>query len=164
MKTWIQLEPKYKPPQRPCVFSKVSFVTFETANLEAIGNNHTVSDLVFSVSSYILVLRLELSLRRKKPWMTWPNGRLKKTTGLFRTPWRGSTISMFTGSKHKGQSWNWTMNNLRRKKVISGDLLSGNSLTVSTISVRISRWSWKASRAWRAPRATTRPANTESTN
>ena len=57
MKTWIQLEPKYKPPQRPRVFSKVSFVTFETANLEAIGNNHTVSDLVFSVSSYILVLR-----------------------------------------------------------------------------------------------------------
>ena len=57
MKTWIKLETTYKPPQGPHVFSKEPFVPFEPANLEAIGNNHMVSDSVFSVSSYILVLR-----------------------------------------------------------------------------------------------------------
>ena len=57
MKTWIQLETTYKPPQGPHVFSKVPFVTFEPANLEAIGDIHSVSDSVFSVSSYVLVLR-----------------------------------------------------------------------------------------------------------
>ena len=58
MKTWIQLETTYKPPQGPHVFSKVQFVTFEPANSEAIGDIHRVSNSVFSVSSYILVLRL----------------------------------------------------------------------------------------------------------
>ena len=38
----------------PLVFSKVLFVTFGPANLEATGNNHTVLDSVFSVSAYIL--------------------------------------------------------------------------------------------------------------
>ena len=71
IKTWIKLETTYKPPQGPHVFSKVKFVTFEPANLKAtIGDNKTVSDSVFSVSSYILVLRycevrniLEISMR-----------------------------------------------------------------------------------------------------
>ena len=56
MKTWIKLETIYKPPQGPHVFSKVPFVTFEPANSEAIGDNHMVLDLLFSVSSK-LVLR-----------------------------------------------------------------------------------------------------------
>ena len=58
MKTLIKLETAYKPSQGPHVFSKVPFVTFEAANLESIGKIHRVSNLVFSVSSYILVLRL----------------------------------------------------------------------------------------------------------
>ena len=33
--------------------SMLSFVTFEKANLNALGNNHTVSDLILSVSSHI---------------------------------------------------------------------------------------------------------------
>ena len=34
------------------------FVTFEPANLESIGDIHRASNLAFSVSSYILLLRL----------------------------------------------------------------------------------------------------------
>ena len=62
-----------------------------------------------------LSIMFESIVCRKKPWMTWPNGRLKKTTGPFRTRWRGSTISMFTGSRHKGQSWNLSNAKLERK-------------------------------------------------
>ena len=60
MKTWIKLETTYKPPQGPHLFREMPFVTFEQANAEAIGNNHTLLDLVFSVSSYILVLRFKI--------------------------------------------------------------------------------------------------------
>ena len=41
----------------PYNFGKVSFVKFGPANWESIGNIHRVSNCVFSVSSYILVLR-----------------------------------------------------------------------------------------------------------
>ena len=64
MKRWIKLETTYKSPERPHVFSKVPFVTFEPANPKSIGNIHRVSNLVFSVSSYILVLRSRLTFRK----------------------------------------------------------------------------------------------------
>ena len=43
-------------PKDLMVFSKVPFFAFEPANLEAIGNSHTVSNSSFSVSSNILLL------------------------------------------------------------------------------------------------------------
>ena len=46
MKTWIKLEITYKPPKGSHLFDKGSFVTFGSANLEAIGNKHSVSDSV----------------------------------------------------------------------------------------------------------------------
>ena len=53
MKTWIKLETTYKPPQGSHLFGKESFVTFDPANLEAIGNKHAVSDSVFKVTRII---------------------------------------------------------------------------------------------------------------
>ena len=53
MKTWIKLEATYKPPQGYHLFGKGSFVTFDLANLEAIGNKHGVSDTVFKVTRII---------------------------------------------------------------------------------------------------------------
>ena len=53
MKTWIKLETTYKPPQGSHLFGKGSFVTFDPANLEAIGNKHAVSDSVFKVTRII---------------------------------------------------------------------------------------------------------------
>ena len=53
MKTWIKLEITYKPPQGSHLFGKRSFVTFDPANLDAIGNKHTVSDLEFKVTRII---------------------------------------------------------------------------------------------------------------
>ena len=60
--TWIRLETAHKPPKEHQGFSKVPlfciFFIFEPADLEATGNNHTLlSSRLFSVSSYILVLR-----------------------------------------------------------------------------------------------------------
>ena len=54
--TSIKPEITYKPSLGPHVFSKVPFVTFEPANLEAIGNNHKVSDSVFNVIRIIEIL------------------------------------------------------------------------------------------------------------
>ena len=53
LKTYIKLETTYKLPQRPHVFSKVPFVTFEPTYSEAIGNKHMVSDSVFKVRRII---------------------------------------------------------------------------------------------------------------
>ena len=43
----------------PHNFGKVSFVKFGPANCESIGNIHRESNWVFSVSSYVLVLRFK---------------------------------------------------------------------------------------------------------
>ena len=45
----------------PHDFGKVSFVKFGPANQESIGDIHMVSNFLFSVSSYILVLRSRVS-------------------------------------------------------------------------------------------------------
>ena len=55
IRTQIQLLPTYVESLRPH-FGKVSFFKFGPANWESIGNIHRVSNWVFSVSSYILVL------------------------------------------------------------------------------------------------------------
>ena len=47
------MQPHSNHPEGLHVFSMVPFVTSEKANLKAIGNNHTVSDLVLSVSSHL---------------------------------------------------------------------------------------------------------------
>ena len=44
------------PPQGSHLFGKGSFVTFDPANLEAIGNKHAVSDSVFQRSPIIIVV------------------------------------------------------------------------------------------------------------
>ena len=43
LETLTKLETTYKPPQGSHLFGKGSFVTFDPANLEAIGNKHAVS-------------------------------------------------------------------------------------------------------------------------
>ena len=54
-----KLETPYKPSQGLRVFSKVPIVTFEPANSEAKGNNHTASGSVFKVKRMIeIVVRL----------------------------------------------------------------------------------------------------------
>ena len=62
MKPWIKLETRYKPSQGSHLFGKGSFVTFDPANLEAIGNKHAhflsngikgISDLGYSLSDKI---------------------------------------------------------------------------------------------------------------
>ena len=56
METLIKLETTYNPPQGSHLFGKGSFVTFDPANLEAIGNKHAVSDSVFQRSPIIIVV------------------------------------------------------------------------------------------------------------
>ena len=56
-KSCIKLKPTYVEAQGPHCFGKVPFVTFRTADTENIGDIHRVSKAVFSLSSYILVLR-----------------------------------------------------------------------------------------------------------
>ena len=53
LETFIKPETMYKQPQRSHLFGKGSFVTFDPANLEAIGNKHAVSDSVFKVTRII---------------------------------------------------------------------------------------------------------------
>ena len=55
LETLTKLETTYKPPQGSHLFGKGSFVTFDPANLEAIGNKHAVSDSVFQRSPIIIV-------------------------------------------------------------------------------------------------------------
>ena len=57
MKTWNKLEITYKPPQGSHLFGKGSFVTFDPANLEAIGNKHAVIDSVIKVTVLVLVTK-----------------------------------------------------------------------------------------------------------
>ena len=47
------MQPYSNQPEGLHVFSMVPLFTFEKANLKAIGNNPTVSDLVLSVSSHL---------------------------------------------------------------------------------------------------------------
>ena len=47
------MQPHSNQPEGLHVFSMVPFVTSEKANLKAIGNNLTVSDMVLSVSSHL---------------------------------------------------------------------------------------------------------------
>ena len=54
------MKPNTNHLKDPESFSKVPFVTFEQPNWKAIGNNHIVSDPLFFVSSYILVLRVKI--------------------------------------------------------------------------------------------------------
>ena len=56
LETLTKLETTYKPPQGSHLFGKGSFVTFDPANLEAIGNKHAVSDSVFQRSPIIIVV------------------------------------------------------------------------------------------------------------
>ena len=56
MKTWIKLETTYKPSQGTHLLGKGSFVTFDPANLESIGNKHRVSSTVFQRSPIIIVI------------------------------------------------------------------------------------------------------------
>ena len=49
IKTWIKLETMYKPPQGHQVFSKVSFVTFDLAITEAIGNKSVLKSVLFYI-------------------------------------------------------------------------------------------------------------------
>ena len=57
MKTWIKLETTYKPSQGTHLLDKGSFVTFDPANLESIGNKHRSSSSVFQRSPIIIVVR-----------------------------------------------------------------------------------------------------------
>ena len=54
---WIKVEPRYVEAQGPPLTTKVSFVRIDSADWKLPQDNQSVSDLVFSVSSYILVLR-----------------------------------------------------------------------------------------------------------
>ena len=56
----IKLKPSYVEGQGPNCFGMVSIVTFRTADTENIGDIHRVSKAVFSLSSYILVLRYDI--------------------------------------------------------------------------------------------------------
>ena len=96
LETLTKLETTYKPPQGSHLFGKGSFVTFDPANLEAIGNKHAVSDSVIQRSPIIIVvglnifgIRLLVRVRpprcsRVKVWFT----RLKvKLSWLFDKSW-----------------------------------------------------------------------------
>ena len=54
---WIKVKPRYDEAQLPPLSAKVSFFRIEQADLMLLGNNQRLSNSVFSVSSYILVLR-----------------------------------------------------------------------------------------------------------
>ena len=58
---WIKVEPRYVEAQGPPLTTKVSFVRIDSADWKLPQDNQSVSDLVFSVSSYILVLRYKLN-------------------------------------------------------------------------------------------------------
>ena len=53
----IKVEPRYYQAQGPHLSTRVSFVRIDPADWKLPQDNHTVSDSLFSVSSYILVLR-----------------------------------------------------------------------------------------------------------
>ena len=53
----IKVEPCYYQAKGPPLSTRVSFVRIDPADWKLPQDNHTVSDLLFSVSSYILVLR-----------------------------------------------------------------------------------------------------------
>ena len=55
MKTWIKLETIYKPSQGTHLLGKGSFVIFDPANLESIGNKDRVSSSVTQRSPIIVV-------------------------------------------------------------------------------------------------------------
>ena len=57
------METIYKPPQGSHLFGKGSFVTFDPANLEAIGNKYEVSDSVFQRLPIIIVVGLSYKNR-----------------------------------------------------------------------------------------------------
>ena len=57
MKPWIKVKPRYDEAQWPPLSAKVSFVRIDPADLKLPGNNQSMSNWVFFVSSYILVLR-----------------------------------------------------------------------------------------------------------
>ena len=58
MRTWVKLQPTYVESLGPHDIGKESFVKLGPANQESIGDIGRVSNCLFSVSSYILVLRL----------------------------------------------------------------------------------------------------------
>ena len=58
MKPWIKVKPRYDEAQWPPLSAKVSFVRIDPADLKLPGDNQSMSNWVFFVSSYILVLRL----------------------------------------------------------------------------------------------------------
>ena len=53
----IKVERRYYQAQGPPLSTRVSFVRIDPADCKLAQDNHTVSDSLFSVSSYILVLR-----------------------------------------------------------------------------------------------------------
>ena len=57
MKPWIIVKPRFDEAQWPPLSAKVSFVRIDPADLKLPGNNQSMSNWVFFVSSYILVLR-----------------------------------------------------------------------------------------------------------
>ena len=57
MRIWMKLKPTYVEYLGPHDFGKVSFVKFGPANQEFIGDICRVSNCLFFVRSYILVLR-----------------------------------------------------------------------------------------------------------
>ena len=58
----IKVEPHYYQAQGPPLSTRVSFVRIDPADWKLPQDNQTVSDLLFSVSSYILVLRYKFRL------------------------------------------------------------------------------------------------------
>ena len=74
LETWFKLETIYKPPQGSHLFGKGSFVAFDPANLEAIGNKHMVSD---SVIAY---------LKLPTFWCDWRHGEVE-TLLEWENPW-----------------------------------------------------------------------------
>ena len=59
---WSNWKPHTNHPKDPIFFGRGSFVTFDPANLEAIGNKHAVSDSVIQRSPIIIVADVEIFL------------------------------------------------------------------------------------------------------
>ena len=54
---WIKAQPHYVKAHGPSLSAMVSFVRIDPADWKLPGNNQSITNWVFSVNSYILVLR-----------------------------------------------------------------------------------------------------------
>ena len=60
MKPWIKVKPRYDWSLYPSQSAKVSFVNINSVDWKLPGNNQSLLTSVFSLSSYILVLRYQI--------------------------------------------------------------------------------------------------------